>query len=158
MSETKHTTSIALPDDIRERLLDVGRVEWGTSFKQEDEKHIDDLRDTLRITREYFDIPASQDTAMHGIYLEGTNTVLAHTGMSPNSPQHARILAGAWNQLVDIASADEPASISLDAYDAGLLGDGGGGDVSWWHDYIRSELDRAHEFYSAQLVARAKDR
>jgi len=23
--------------------------------------------------------------------------------MSPNSPQHARILVGAWNQLVEIA-------------------------------------------------------
>ncbi|MEN5317731.1 hypothetical protein ABE509_09280 [[Pseudomonas] hibiscicola] len=35
----------------------------------------------------------------------------------------------------------------LDHYDAGLLGDGGGGDVNWWQDYIRAELDRAHEFY-----------
>jgi hypothetical protein len=39
----------------------------------------------------------------------------------------------------------------LQAYDAGLLGDGGGGNVSWWQDYIRAELDRAHEFYADQL-------
>lgn len=32
-------------------------------------------------------------------------------------------------------------------YDAGLLGDGGGGDVDWWHDYIRVELARADEYY-----------
>jgi len=39
----------------------------------------------------------------------------------------------------------------LEAYDAGLLGDGGGGDVEWWQDYIRAELGRAHEFYESQI-------
>lgn len=39
---------------------------------------------------------------------------------------------------------------ALEAYDAGLLNDFGGGDVSWWHDYIRAELARAHDFYAEQ--------
>lgn len=43
--------------------------------------------------------------------------------------------------------------IALDCYDAGLLGDGGGGNVEWWQDYIRAELCRAHEFYAAQFAA-----
>ncbi|PZS88183.1 hypothetical protein [Stenotrophomonas maltophilia] len=43
--------------------------------------------------------------------------------------------------------------LQLDRYDAGLLGNGGGGDVSWWQDYIRAELDRAHEFYQDQTDA-----
>lgn len=38
----------------------------------------------------------------------------------------------------------------MDEYDAGLLG----GDPTWsvedWHDYLRSELDRAKEFYQEQ--------
>ena len=37
-------------------------------------------------------------------------------------------------------------------YDAGLLSDYGGGDVNWWWDYIRAELDRAHDFYTAALT------
>lgn len=40
---------------------------------------------------------------------------------------------------------------NLTAYDAGLLNDFGGGNVEWWMDYIRAELDRAHDFYEAQL-------
>ncbi|WP_454813798.1 hypothetical protein [Labrys neptuniae] len=40
----------------------------------------------------------------------------------------------------------------IDRYDPGLLGDGGGGNVEWWWDYIRAELDRAHEFYSDQIA------
>jgi hypothetical protein len=36
-------------------------------------------------------------------------------------------------------------------YDAGLLGNGGGGDVEWWQNYIRHELDRAHEFYASEI-------
>ncbi len=93
---------IDLPADIIESLLAIGPVEWGQTFCQSDEKHVDDFRDTLRITREHFGI-ADEATGIHGVYLEGTGTVLAHTGMSPNSPQHARILVGAWNQLVEIA-------------------------------------------------------
>lgn len=40
-----------------------------------------------------------------------------------------------------------------EAYDAGLLNDYGGGNVEWWHDYMRAELARAHEFYEEQLSA-----
>lgn len=42
-----------------------------------------------------------------------------------------------------------------DRYDAGLLGNAGGGDVEWWHDYIRTELERAHDFYSDECFALA---
>lgn len=60
--------------------------------------------------------------------------------------------AGHWEappaQAVDLG-------LQLDRYDAGLLGDGGGGDVNWWQDYIRAELDRAHEFYQDQADSQA---
>ncbi|MDW9710000.1 hypothetical protein GOB44_08845 [Sinorhizobium meliloti] len=52
-------------------------------------------------------------------------------------------------------SAGEAGEPFLQTYDAGLLGEGGGGDVSWWHDYIRAELERAHEFYADQFSALA---
>lgn len=94
-----------LPADIIESLLAIGPVEWGQTHTQTDGKHIDDLEDTLKLTREHFGIE-DKETAIHGVYLAGSGVVLAHTGMSPNSPQHARILAGAWNQLVDIAKAE----------------------------------------------------
>lgn len=99
-----HATGIELPADIIESLLAIGPVEWGVSLSQSDEKHAADLLDTLRLTREHFGV-TDEETGIHGVYLEGTGTVLAHTGMSPNSPQHARILVGAWNQLVEIAKA-----------------------------------------------------
>ena len=42
--------------------------------------------------------------------------------------------------------------LTLDCYDAGLLSDFGGGNVDWWQDYIRAELDRAHDFYQSQAA------
>ena len=45
----------------------------------------------------------------------------------------------------------EPEYIVLEEYDAGYLNDYGGGNVSWWHDYIRAELERAYDFYQSQL-------
>lgn len=44
-------------------------------------------------------------------------------------------------------------NLMLDAYDAGLLNDYGGGDVGWWQDYLRAELARAHDHYVAQIEA-----
>ena len=35
-------------------------------------------------------------------------------------------------------------------YDAGLLNDFGGGDVNWWQDYLRAEIERANEFWREQ--------
>lgn len=34
-----------------------------------------------------------------------------------------------------------------DRYDAGLLNDYGGGNVEWWQDYLRSEIERSNEFH-----------
>lgn len=42
----------------------------------------------------------------------------------------------------------------LEQYDAGYLNDFGGGNVAWWHDYMRSELDRAHDHYAQQYDQR----
>ncbi|WP_133251705.1 hypothetical protein, partial [Metarhizobium album] len=41
-------TGFELPADVIESLLKVGLVEWGQTFCQSDEKHIEDYRDTLR--------------------------------------------------------------------------------------------------------------
>ncbi len=47
---------------------------------------------------------------MHGLYIKGTETVICHTGTSPNSGQIARALAGAWNHLRTLAASPEPAN------------------------------------------------
>lgn len=65
-----------------------------------------------------------------------------------------------WQNAIEAAEEYQPAqavdlgqALQLDRYDTGLLGDGGGGDVAWWQDYIRAELDRAHDFYQDQADA-----
>jgi predicted NBD/HSP70 family sugar kinase len=103
-SPSTQMVGVELPADIIESLLSIGPVEWGQTFCQSDEKHVEDFLDTLRITREHFGIEAEETTISY-VALDGTGTVLASTGMSPNSRQHARILVGAWNQLVEIAKA-----------------------------------------------------
>lgn len=98
----------ALPQDIVDSLLAIGPVEWGRTLSQTDEMHIADFTSTLRLTREHFGVTQDK-TTIHGVYPAGENVVLAHMGTSPNSPQHARILVGAWNELVERARAQEAA-------------------------------------------------
>lgn len=45
----------------------------------------------------------------------------------------------------------EEKSIEYSNYDPGLLNDYGGGNVEWWHDYIRAEIDRCNEYWRHQL-------
>ena len=56
------------------------------------------------------------------------------------------------DEYVPAATLPAQDARNLDCYDAGLLSDYGGGNVSWWQDYIRSELGRAHEFYQSQVA------
>lgn len=38
----------------------------------------------------------------------------------------------------------------MDEYDVGLLNDWGGGNVAWWHDYLRYEIGRANSHWIQQ--------
>lgn len=59
----------------------------------------------------------------------------------------------AFDDLMADPTTPEAQAAVLDAYDAGLLNDYGGGNVEWWQDYIRAELGRAHDFYQSQVGA-----
>jgi len=93
-----------IPPAIVEQVLTMGRAEWGATVEQVSEQHIENFTKTLRLTRERFnldDVPV----ALHGLYLEGTETILCHTGTSPNSGANAQALTGAWNRLHGICAA-----------------------------------------------------
>lgn len=97
-----------LPREIQEQILSMGRVDWGATAALTEAEHLEHLASSLKATREHFnfeDIPVR----MHGVYLEGTETVLCHTGTSPNSPTNAQIIAGVWNWLVEICEAKQNA-------------------------------------------------
>lgn len=68
-------------------------------------------------------------------------------------------IASVYRNMVEARPAASPppkgAGADLATYDAGLLGDYGGGNVEWWQDYLRSELATAHEFYQLQVMASA---
>lgn len=87
----------SIPKEIAERILAAGPIEWGATDKQTDEQHVADMARTLELTRKEFATEGERE--LNGVYLKGTNTVLAHTGTSPNSPMHAKIITGLWNQL-----------------------------------------------------------
>ena len=46
-------------------------------------------------------------------------------------------------------------SFEIQDYDSGYLNDFGGGNVSWWHDYIRAEVGACNEYWRSVLEAYA---
>lgn len=94
---------LAVPSDISDAVLAIGRVEWGATYEKPDEDHVKDFTTTLRLTREHFNMDAIP-VRMQGLYIEGSDIVVCHTGMSPNSAIHARALTGAWNHLHDLCA------------------------------------------------------
>lgn len=96
-----------LPFDIAERVLATGYVEHGQTPALSPEGHGAHVTGSCRLTAERF--RQQGDQHMHGLYPVGTETVVCHTGTSPNSALNARALTGAWNWLVDLAKADQAA-------------------------------------------------
>ena len=43
-------------------------------------------------------------------------------------------------------------------YDAGLLSDYGGGNVEWWQDYLRAEIERCNDHWEADYAALEAER
>lgn len=63
----------------------------------------------------------------------------------------ARILSALEPAVRPDAAAIREAVLNEADYDAGLLNDFGGGDVNWWHDYLRAEIGRANEYWRALI-------
>lgn len=59
----------------------------------------------------------------------------------------AALQAMAWQSRQAQGEAQE-----FTDYDAGALNDWGGGDVGWWQDYIRSEIERANDHWREQTA------
>ena len=95
---------LGMPEDLPEALkalLETG-IEWGATAPQTDRDHIKDFERTLKATRDDHGMPRHDVRALHGVYLKGTVTVVCHTGISPNSALHARLITGAITSLPDV--------------------------------------------------------
>lgn len=53
---------------------------------------------------------------------------------------------------------DRRAEVEAVDYDAGYLNDFGGGNVEWWWDYLRAEIERANEHWRGQIDTLTADR
>ena len=89
--------------EMQKAALSIGHVEWGSTHELDAQGHADQTKSSVEITADNFGQEGLQ--RMHGLYLQGTETVLCHTGTSPNSPTHARIMTALWNRFVDEAHA-----------------------------------------------------
>ena len=93
----------SIPIDLAKHVASLGPAEWGATAAMSADEHGKHVVQSVKITAERFG--QTEDQQMHGLCLEGTDTVLCHTGTSPNSPQTSRALAGAWNKLVELCAA-----------------------------------------------------
>jgi hypothetical protein len=93
--------NVSIPEDIVKRVIAIGRIEWGAVEEKTDEDIVAWFTANLAKTREHFGF-TDDKTKLHGCYVEGEDIVLCHTGNSPNSPTHARAMAGAWNHLPEL--------------------------------------------------------
>ena len=105
------------PENVIDLVKRIGRAEWGTTEPKTAEDHGADMVNTVKKTAAHFGQIDQQ--AMHGLYIDGTNIVICHAGVSPNSPEIARVLTGMWNMLCDATTLSLPAVDNSPAPDAG---------------------------------------
>ena len=97
--------SMSIPEHIAAKLVELGPVEWGATEPMGDLAHGAHVANSVALTAEHFG--QTEPQRMHGLYLNGTETVVCHTGTSPNAAVIAQALAGAWNWLVEEARSQE---------------------------------------------------
>jgi hypothetical protein len=97
--ETKNEQNLLL--EMQEAAIVIGHVEWGATDKLDAQSHADHVKQSIENTADFFGQTELQ--AMHGLYIKNKETVICHTGTSPNSSMHARILTALWNRFVDEA-------------------------------------------------------
>jgi len=56
-----------------------------------------------------------------------------------------------YKNLISEIEQLENIADETDDYDSGLLNDFGGGDVVWWQNYIRTEIQRCNEHWRETL-------
>ena len=56
-----------------------------------------------------------------------------------------------------ITSENAQSLLNVDDYDCGLLNDYGGGNVDWWFDYIRYEIDHCNAYWRSHIEAAISD-
>lgn len=88
-----------------------GDVEWGSISPKSDAEHVADFADTLRMTREHFNL-GDAPLQLHGVYRKGTEIVICHTGISPNSAMTAQLIAGLLHSATKIT--DEISSLQAE--------------------------------------------
>lgn len=98
-----NVAGISVPPEIVELVISLGAVQWGQTAAFDADGHGAHVAESVRLTEDHFQHGSPQH--MHGLYLEGTGVVVCHTGTSPNSPQIARALTGAWNWLLGECAA-----------------------------------------------------
>jgi len=96
------TGKVALPPEVAAHILKIGRVEWGQTHAHDADGHGEHIARSVRLTAETF--AQEGDQHMHGLWVEGTETVVAHTGTSPNAPATTQALVGMWNWFHDQAA------------------------------------------------------
>ncbi len=147
----------SLVDDVATHTLFMDGFE-PVSFEDRDDgvRLIAERRNQLRADAVLAALATQPATSQEGEQLREALQFAEHLRSKPWS--EVGHLAPNLDRFYAAFPTDTPASsqygeaVALDAYDTGLLGDGGGGDVDWWQNYIRHELERAHEFYSDQFA------
>lgn len=98
--------------------------------------------------------PAIDAEIMRGDIRLAENNVASLTALCTDMANETKRMRERIAELE--ARADDKIG-ELDRYDAGYLNGFGGGNVAWWHDYMRSELDRAHDYYAQQYDQRVAE-
>lgn len=77
-----------------------------------------------------------------------------HVRPGDNGYENREDAAKLWNtRPAQAGDAIREALVEATDYDAGLLNDFGGGNVEWWLDYLRAEINRANDHWRNQIDA-----
>lgn len=92
-----------IPPEIAKLVATLGPVDWCATDPMTAAEHGQRMTESVQLTEQHFGVSGRRE--MQWLCVQGTDTVIAYVGTSPNSGVIARALAGAWNLLHEHCAA-----------------------------------------------------
>ena len=86
-----------IPPEIVSIVTQLGPADWCATEPMTSTEHGQRMTESVQLTEQHFGVSGRRE--MQWLCVQGTDTVVAYVGTSPNSGVIARALAGAWNLL-----------------------------------------------------------
>ena len=125
-------------EDVAEQIQKALHQEPSKEVEKEEPKYSisDNIYEILTHNTEWTNVLPDDIASNEGLMVTVAKVISKQLGEKPSQ------------RIKELEEESEPIDLGdIENYSSGIINDYGGGNVGWWQDYIRSEVERCNEYW-----------